>query len=71
MVSRIKSAASKRLVEKWYKKWSVWITGAAGAVAFIPADSQVMALLPADWYRWAFIAILLARMIKQNSDATK
>lgn len=71
MISKLKSAARKRLVEKWYRKWSVWLTGAAGAVAFIPADSQIMALLPAEWYRWAFIAIFLARVIKQKSDDAK
>jgi hypothetical protein len=66
MVAKLKAAAHQRLIQKWYRKWSVWLTGVAGAVAFIPADTQIMAMLPADWYRYAFIAILLARIVKQG-----
>lgn len=71
MASKIKLAARRRLVEKWYKKWSVWLVSAAGVIAFLPSDSVVMAYLPHEWYRWAFIAIFLARVIKQKSDDAK
>ena len=56
-----------KMVEKWWKAWSVWLLIAANAIAglqmFIPDIQQA---LPDHWYRYAFGAILIARMIKQN-----
>jgi len=56
-----------KLVEKWYANWSVWLTGAAIFVAELaPYLPEVQQNLPAEWYRYAFIIILVARVIKQN-----
>jgi hypothetical protein len=55
-----------KLVENWHKKWSVWLlavaTSLAGMEQFLPHLQQV---LPANWYQYAFVLILAARMIQQ------
>lgn len=59
-----------KLVEQWWKKWSVWALGACIAIAelaqYMPELQQH---LPADWYRIAFLVVLAARVIKQRSAA--
>lgn len=56
------------IVEKWWKTWSAQLLIAASFVAglaeFLPEVKQA---LPDEWYRWAFIVILAARIIKQKS----
>ena len=56
-----------KIVEKWYANWSVWVASAAIFIAELaPYLPEVQQNLPADWYRYAFIIILVARVIKQN-----
>lgn len=56
-----------RIVEKWWKAWSAQLLIAASFVAglaeFLP---EVREALPEDWYRWAFVVILVARIIQQR-----
>lgn len=56
-------------IEGWHKKWSVWLAALAGALAtaydYLPAAQQY---LPEGWFKYAAAAILVARVIKQNSD---
>jgi len=59
-----------KIIEKWYKKWSVWLLAGFSFLAslevFLP---EVRESLPADWYQYAFILVLVARIIKQaNTD---
>lgn len=57
------------LVEKVWKKWSFIISGAAAVVAgmeFLLPDLQAM--LPERWYMFVFIAIMIARAVKQAAD---
>ena len=60
------------LVEKWYKKWSVWLTGAAitivEAAPYIPELEQA---LPPGYYKYFLYAIFIARVIKQKSTEAK
>jgi len=57
-----------KIVEKWWRNWSVWLTACALFVAelavYLP---EVQQALPAEWYRAAFVAILVARIIKQQA----
>lgn len=56
-----------KIIEKWYKKWSVWLLAAATAVAGVaPYLPEAQAYLPDDWYRYAFLVILIARVIAQK-----
>ena len=56
-----------KIIEQWWKPVSVWLLIGANAIAglqlFIPDIQQA---LPDHWYRYAFGAILIARIIKQN-----
>lgn len=58
-----------QIVEKWWKAWSAQLLIAASFVAglaeFLP---EVKESLPDEWYRWAFLIILAARIIKQKTD---
>ena len=57
-----------KLVEKWYKNWSVWLLSVAVFVAELaPYLPEVQQNLPSEWYRAAFIIILVSRVIKQNN----
>jgi len=55
-----------KIIENWHKKWSVWLlavaTSLAGMEQFLP---QLQEVLPANWYQYAFVLILAARMIQQ------
>jgi hypothetical protein len=57
-----------RLVEKWWKAWSAQLLLAclflAELAAYLP---EVKENLPEEWYRYAFIVILVARVVKQKS----
>lgn len=57
-----------KIVENWYKAWSSWLLMLAIAVcetaAYIP---EVKEYLPAEWYRWVFIVIMVARVVRQQS----
>ena len=56
-----------KIVEKWWASWSVWLLSVAIFVAELaPYLPEVQQNLPAEWYRGAFIIILVARVIKQN-----
>lgn len=56
-----------KLIEQWYKKWSVWLLIATASIAWgeqlLPS---LQAALPADWYKWAVLAITVARLIQQG-----
>lgn len=56
-----------KLVDQWWKAWSVWglsaITFLAGAQIFLPDLQQA---LPPHWYPIVSGAILIARIIKQG-----
>ncbi len=57
-----------KVIEQWYKPISVWLLAAAniiaGAAAYLP---EVQQALPADWYRYALMAIFVSRLVKQGS----
>lgn len=57
-----------KLVERWWAAWSVQILALcmflAELAAYLP---EVQEHLPADWYRAAFVVILIARIVKQRS----
>lgn len=58
-----------KLVEQWWKKWSSQILVACIAVAELAAYlPEIREHLPADWYRWAFMLVLAARIVKQRSE---
>ena len=58
-----------KLIESWYKKWSVHLLAACIAIAELaPYLPEVREHLPEDWYRYAFILVLAARIIRQKSD---
>lgn len=56
------------IIDKWQKTWSVWLTTAAiilsEAYQYLP---DIREAIPADWYRYAFLIILVARLCKQRS----
>jgi predicted phage tail protein len=59
-----------KLVEKFYTKWSVQLTSLCLALAALePFLPELQQALPGDWYRYAFAAILVARVIKQTKPA--
>ena len=58
-----------KLVQSWYKKWSVHLLAACIAIAELaPYLPEVREHLPVDWYRYAFMLVLAARIIRQKSD---
>lgn len=58
-----------KLVEGWKKAWSVWLLGAAiGIAELAPYVPELQEHLPADWYRAAFLIVLVARVIKQRAS---
>lgn len=58
-----------RLVEKWWKAWSAQLLVLCVFVAelaqYLP---EVREALPDEWYRIAFVAILAARIVKQQTE---
>ena len=58
-----------KMVEKWWRTWSAQLlilaSFVAGLAEFLP---EVREALPEHWYQYAFIIILIARIIKQQSD---
>ncbi len=57
------------IVNQWYKKWSVWLLGAAVAVSGLQTMlPELKESLPADWYQVAFGIILAARLIQQKNS---
>lgn len=55
------------IIENWRKTWTVWLT----TIAIILSESyqylpEIREAIPADWYRYAFIVILVARLWKQK-----
>ena len=56
------------IIENWRKTWTVWLTTIAiilsEAYQYLP---EIREAIPADWYRYAFIVILVARLWKQRS----
>ena len=69
MVTKLKAAARKRIVPKWYKKWSVWISagiaGASGAILVLP--DRFVSWIPPDWQGVAVLLVIVAAAIKQNN----
>lgn len=58
-----------KLVDQWYRKWSVMMLGAAiGIAELAPYVPELQEHLPADWYRAAFLIVLVARVIKQRAS---
>jgi hypothetical protein len=59
-----------KLIEHWWKKWSVQLLAGCIAVAELaPYLPEVEAHLPADWYRFAFYAVLMARIVRQKNES--
>ena len=57
-----------KIVEQWWKAWSVWALGAAITVAELaPYVPELEQHLPADWYRIAFLVVLAARVVQQRA----
>lgn len=57
----------KLLADNWYKAISTWVLIAANGLATIQLYApELQELLPADWYRYALIAALIGRMIRQE-----
>lgn len=61
-----------KLVEKWWAAWSAQLLISCVFVAelaqYLP---EVREALPETWYRVAFVAILVARIVKQKADEQK
>jgi len=56
-----------KIIEKWHKKVSVWLLAAAVTVSnAAPYLPEAQAHLPDDWYRYAFLVILIARVMAQK-----
>ena len=56
-----------KMIEGWWKKWSVQLLAACIAIAELAAYlPEVREYLPPDWYRWAFMAVMLARIVSQK-----
>ena len=57
-----------KLVEQWWKTWSVQLLALCVFVAelaqYLP---EVREALPDEWYRVAFLVILAARIVKQKA----
>lgn len=55
------------IIENWRKTWTVWLTTIAiilsEAYQYLP---EIREAIPADWYRYAFFIILVARLWKQK-----
>lgn len=55
------------IIENWRKTWTVWLTTIAiilsEAYQYLP---EIREAIPADWYRYAFLIILVARLWKQK-----
>lgn len=55
------------IIENWRKTWTVWLTTLAiilsEAYQYLP---EIREAIPADWYRYAFFIILVARLWKQK-----
>jgi len=57
-----------KIIEKWWATWSVQILAVCIAIAELaPYLPEVQEHLPADWYRFAFMVILAARIVKQKA----
>lgn len=60
---------SEKIIEEWWKPWSVKLLGLATAIStlqlFMPDLQQA---LGPDWFRYAFGVILVARIIKQTTE---
>lgn len=58
-----------KLIEGWWRAWSVQLLALCVALSelaqYLP---EVREALPADWYRVAFVVVLVARMVKQRAD---
>ena len=55
------------MINEWYKKWSVWLSLIFGVVAALEANLPLLqGMLPPQWYMYAFIAVAIARVIKQS-----
>lgn len=67
-MTKIKAAVSKRIVPKWYRKWSIQLS------AFFLVLSAAIMATPADYLSWmpewvkplAFVVIIIAGVIKQK-----
>ena len=64
-MTRIKQSIKSRMIDKPLKKASVWLLGLGSALSLITLEPHMMALIPPEWYRWAFILILMARLYKK------
>ncbi len=54
-----------KLVEKWYRAWSVWLLGIAKVLTMPGVYEQIIAVFP-DWERYILPMILVARIIQQK-----
>lgn len=63
----MKNLMQKYLVENVTSKWSWWIAAIAAVVAGLEqALPELRAVLPETWMPWVFLAIVVARSIKQE-----
>jgi hypothetical protein len=68
-MTKIKAAIKSRIVPKWYKKWSVLLSG-----FFLVLSGAIMAT-PPEYLAWmpdyvkplAFVIIIVAAALKQNN----
>lgn len=62
----------KILVEQWWKKWSAQLSLALYFLAeFGPEWETLREHLPPDWFKYGFLAIFVARVLKQQLTAPK
>lgn len=52
------------LAPKWYKAASFWLAAFCAVLTMPGVYEQLVALFP-EWERYAFLAIMVARMINQ------
>lgn len=55
-----------KLVEQWYKAWSVWLLAACTILSMPGVYEQIIAVFP-DWQRYVLPVILLARVVQQGA----
>ena len=61
-----------QLVDKWWRMWSVWAAGAVTVLAGLEAAlPELQALMPDAWVPYATAAVIVLRVIKQQTPGDK
>jgi hypothetical protein len=67
----MKAKIKALFADRWWQAWSTWLLVLANflaeAAVYLPEIEQA---LSADWYRWAFRVILIARIVKQSAKGS-